>query len=69
MVWRSGVEVALRENGTVSNMRAAVTSTVEETDRIVALAEDLLVLAGPSTDASPRRPANCSRPTSSLRLR
>jgi signal transduction histidine kinase len=44
-VLKAELEVALLENGTPDELRAAVGSAVEETDRVIALAEDLLVLA------------------------
>jgi signal transduction histidine kinase len=44
-VLKSELEVALLENGGAEGWRAAVNSAVEETDRIAALADDLLVLA------------------------
>jgi two-component system, OmpR family, sensor kinase len=39
------LELALRRPRTAEELRAAITSAAEETDRLVALAEDLLVLA------------------------
>jgi two-component system OmpR family sensor kinase len=45
-VLKSELEVALLENGTAEDLRAAVRSAIVETDRVIALAEDLLVLAG-----------------------
>jgi signal transduction histidine kinase len=44
-VLKAELEVALLENGSQEKLRAAVGSAVEETDRVIALAEDLLVLA------------------------
>jgi signal transduction histidine kinase len=44
-VLKAELEVALLENGGERKLRAAVTSAVEETDRVIGLAEDLLVLA------------------------
>ena len=44
-VLRAELEVALREHGGERNLRAAIASAMEETDRIVKLAEDLLLLA------------------------
>ena len=44
-VLRAELEVALRERGGERPLRAAMTSAIEETDRIVKLAEDLLLLA------------------------
>lgn len=44
-VLKAELEVALLENGGEERLREAVRSAVEETDRVIALAEDLLVLA------------------------
>jgi two-component system OmpR family sensor kinase len=44
-VLKAELEVALRERGGEAPLRAAMHSAIEETDRIVALAEDLLLLA------------------------
>ena len=44
-VLRAELEVALREHGGERPLRAAMQSAIEETDRIVKLAEDLLLLA------------------------
>ncbi|MFZ0043805.1 MAG: ATP-binding protein [Solirubrobacteraceae bacterium] len=44
-VLRAELEVSLRERGGQHHLRAAMTSAVEETDRIIKLAEDLLLLA------------------------
>jgi heavy metal sensor kinase len=44
-VLKGELEVALREDGSREQLRGALQSGVEETDRVVALAEDLLVLA------------------------
>jgi two-component system, OmpR family, sensor kinase len=44
-VLKAELEVALRENGGERQLRAAMHSAIEETDRIVKLAEDLLLLA------------------------
>jgi two-component system OmpR family sensor kinase len=44
-VLRAELEVALREHGGERPLRAAMHSAIEETDRIVKLAEDLLLLA------------------------
>jgi signal transduction histidine kinase len=44
-VLRAELEVALREHGDVGQLRTAIGSAVEETDRISRLAEDLLLLA------------------------
>ncbi len=39
------LELAMRDGATVDELRAAIASAAEETDRLVALAQDLLVLA------------------------
>ena len=44
-VLKAELEVALMEGGDVEHLRGSVASAIEETDRIVALAEGLLVLA------------------------
>ncbi|HEX5195028.1 MAG TPA: ATP-binding protein [Solirubrobacteraceae bacterium] len=44
-VLKAELEVALRERGSEQQLRAAMGSAIEETDRIVQLAEDLLLLA------------------------
>ena len=44
-VLKAELEVTLREDGTVAQLRDALSSAAEETDRIIRLAEDLLVLA------------------------
>ena len=44
-VLKAELEVALRERGSEAQLRAAMGSAIEETDRIVKLAEDLLLLA------------------------
>jgi two-component system OmpR family sensor kinase len=44
-VLKAELEVALRERGGEQHLRAAMGSAIEETDRIVKLAEDLLLLA------------------------
>jgi signal transduction histidine kinase len=44
-VLRAELEVALRERGGEQQLRGAIGSAIEETDRIVKLAEDLLLLA------------------------
>ena len=44
-VLKAELEVALREHGGERQLRAAMHSAIEETDRIVKLAEDLLLLA------------------------
>jgi signal transduction histidine kinase len=50
-VLKAELEVALMETNAAAGMRAAVGSAVEETDRIIALAEDLLVLARVEQDS------------------
>jgi two-component system, OmpR family, sensor kinase len=44
-VLKAELEVALRENGDTHQLRLALASAAEEADRIIRLAEDLLVLA------------------------
>ncbi len=44
-VLKAELEVTLREDGDTDQLRLALSSAVEETDRIIRLAEDLLVLA------------------------
>ncbi len=44
-VLKTELEVALLENGDAADLRASVGSAIEETDRIIDLAESLLVLA------------------------
>jgi two-component system OmpR family sensor kinase len=44
-VLKAELEVALRERGNQAQLRATMHSAIEETDRIVKLAEDLLLLA------------------------
>jgi two-component system OmpR family sensor kinase len=44
-VLKAELEVTLRENGDTHQLRLALASAAEETDRIIRLAEDLLVLA------------------------
>jgi heavy metal sensor kinase len=44
-VLKAELEVSLRERGDAEHLRAALHSAIEETDRIVKLAEDLLLLA------------------------
>jgi two-component system, OmpR family, sensor kinase len=44
-VLKAELEVSLREQGDTGQLRAAMRSAIEETDRIVKLAEDLLLLA------------------------
>jgi two-component system, OmpR family, sensor kinase len=44
-VLKAELEVSLRERGSEDQLRLAMTSAIEETDRIIKLAEDLLLLA------------------------
>jgi len=44
-VLKAELEVTLRENGEASQLRRALASAAEETDRIIRLAEDLLLMA------------------------
>jgi two-component system OmpR family sensor kinase len=44
-VLKAELEVSLRERGDVEQLRGAMSSAIEETDRITKLAEDLLLLA------------------------
>jgi two-component system OmpR family sensor kinase len=44
-VLRAELEVSLRERGSESQLRETIGSAIEETDRIIRLAEDLLLLA------------------------
>jgi two-component system, OmpR family, sensor kinase len=44
-VLKAELEVAVREQGTEQQLREAIASAIEETDRITRLAEDLLLLA------------------------
>jgi two-component system, OmpR family, sensor kinase len=44
-VLRAELEVSLRERGSETQLREAIGSAIEETDRIIRLAEDLLLLA------------------------
>jgi two-component system OmpR family sensor kinase len=55
-VLKAELEVALREHGTQAQMRAAMRSAIEETDRIVKLAEDLLLLARAQDGTLPLAP-------------
>jgi two-component system, OmpR family, sensor kinase len=55
-VLKAELEVALRERGTQAQMRAAMRSAIEETDRIVKLAEDLLLLARAQDGTLPLAP-------------
>jgi signal transduction histidine kinase len=54
-VLKGELEVALAEDGSRTQMRDALRSATEETDRVVALAEDLLILARAEHDALPLR--------------
>ena len=55
-VLKAELEVALRERGGEAQLRAAMHSAIEETDRIVKLAEDLLLLARAHDGTLPLRP-------------
>jgi signal transduction histidine kinase len=52
-VLKGELEVALAEDGSRGQMRDSLRSAAEETDRVVALAEDLLILARTEHDALP----------------
>jgi heavy metal sensor kinase len=52
-VLKGELEVSLLEDGSREQMRDALRSATEETDRVVALAEDLLTLARAERDALP----------------
>ena len=53
---RTELELALRRERTPEEMKAALRSASEETDRLCQLAEDLLVLARSDMDSLPLRP-------------
>jgi two-component system OmpR family sensor kinase len=55
-VLKAELEVALRERGGEPQLRAAITSAVEETDRTIKLAEDLLLLARAQDGTLPIEP-------------
>jgi two-component system OmpR family sensor kinase len=55
-VLKAELEVALRERGGEAPLRAAMDSAIEETDRIVKLAEDLLLLARAHDGTLPLHP-------------
>ena len=55
-VLKAELEVALRERGGEQHLRAAMGSAIEETDRIVKLAEDLLLLARAQDGTLPLAP-------------
>jgi two-component system OmpR family sensor kinase len=55
-VLKAELEVALRERGGEAQLRAAMDSAIEETDRIVKLAEDLLLLARAHDGTLPLNP-------------
>ena len=61
---KAELELALREGRSAEELRAAVASAAEESDRLVQLAEDLLVLARP-TRAGCRCAPSGSTPASS----
>jgi signal transduction histidine kinase len=55
-ILKAELELALHEGRTVAELEAALRSAAEETDRLVALAEDLLVLARVEDGKLPVRP-------------
>jgi two-component system OmpR family sensor kinase len=55
-ILKGELELALRDAWTLDEARAAITSAAEETDRLVALAEDLLVIARADQGELPIRP-------------
>jgi two-component system, OmpR family, sensor kinase len=55
-ILKGELELALRDAWTLEEARAAMTSAAEETDRLVALAEDLLVIARADQGELPIRP-------------
>lgn len=55
-VLKAELEVSLREQGGEEHLRLAMTSAVEETDRIIKLAEDLLLLARAQDGTLPLEP-------------
>ncbi len=55
-VLKAELEVSLRERGGEAQLRAAMHSAIEETDRIVKLAEDLLLLARAEDGSLPIEP-------------
>jgi two-component system, OmpR family, sensor kinase len=55
-VLKAELEVALRERGGEAQLRATMHSAIEETDRIVKLAEDLLLLARAHDGTLPLQP-------------
>jgi two-component system OmpR family sensor kinase len=55
-ILKGELELALRDAWTLEEARAAITSAAEETDRLVALAEDLLVIARADQGELPIRP-------------
>jgi two-component system OmpR family sensor kinase len=57
-VLKAELEVALRERGSSAQLRAAMGSAIEETDRIVKLAEDLLLLARAHDGTLPLQPVS-----------
>ncbi len=59
-VLKAELEVALRERGGEAPLRAAMHSAIEETDRIVKLAEDLLLLARAQDGTLPLVPVRLS---------
>jgi two-component system, OmpR family, sensor kinase len=55
-VLKAELEVSLRERGGETHLRAAIHSAIEETDRIVKLAQDLLLLARAEDGGLPIEP-------------
>jgi two-component system OmpR family sensor kinase len=55
-VLKAELEVSLRERGDVAHLRAAMSSAIEETNRIAKLAEDLLLLARAEDGTLPINP-------------
>jgi two-component system, OmpR family, sensor kinase len=55
-ILKGELELAMRDAWTLEEARSAITSAAEETDRVVALAEDLLVIARADQGQLPIRP-------------
>ena len=60
-ILKAEIEVALHPESTPEDWRGALVSAREETDRLVRLAEDLLLLARGEDGAAPRRSSRRSR--------
>ena len=56
-ILKAELELALTESGDAASLRASVSSAAEEADRVVQLAEDLLVIARSERGQLPIRPA------------